>query len=140
MTSMNVLFGPCSCAGWTNEDNPTLAKAVANLMQEGLEVNPEQDGQPTAMTKEDDMIAKIRENNPALSGEDEAKIRASFREIESDPNICPDCWSGGAYLDGRRICDCWSKEDIARLEAGVLAGSIERREDGDVTHFTTKRM
>ena len=92
------------------------------------------------MTKEDDMIAKIRETQPTLSATDEAKIRASFKEIESDTNICPDCWSGGAYFAGRLVCDCWSKEDLAKLEAGIRAGTIERRDEGDITHWTTRRM
>jgi hypothetical protein len=40
VTSTGVFYGPCLCAGWTNSDNPTLAKAVADLMFEGLAVNP----------------------------------------------------------------------------------------------------
>jgi hypothetical protein len=40
VTSTNVIYGPCSCAGWTHSDNPVLAKAVADLMFEGLGMNP----------------------------------------------------------------------------------------------------
>ncbi len=91
------------------------------------------------MSKEDEVIAKVRAGQPNLSAEDEARMRETVRAIEADPNICSKCWSGGAYLDGRLVCDCWTEEEISELETGFAIGAITRREDGDITHYTTRK-